>query len=177
MDKKMILVAILIVVAVGLAGVGIGSYMSGSNMKKEIAKQQEKEELEKTIEDKINEKTKEEQTTVEEKADAEKKAAAKKASMITADEAYNGYTTKAPNKYETVECQITGKEKKIPSNVDQKAQGGMISCADVKYRVYIGNDDGYYSYKVGNYAVFTAQWIESTKFYLFSEEDLGYQKI
>ena len=37
MDKKMILVAILIVVAVGLAGVGIGSYMSGSNMKKEIA--------------------------------------------------------------------------------------------------------------------------------------------
>ena len=38
----------------------------------------------------------------------------------------------------------------------------------------VGNDDGYYSYKVGNYAVFTAQWIESTKFYLFSEEDLGY---
>ena len=173
MNKKMILLVVIIIAAVGLAGIGIGSYMSASNMKKEMAKQKEDAELEKTIEEKIEEKTSEENKKAAEKADAEKKEKAKKESLISAEEAYNGYTKKAPDNSESLECEITAKEKKIPSNVDQKAQGGMLSCAGEKYRTYVGNDDNYYSYQVGDHVLFRVQWINSTKFFLFSE-DISY---
>ena len=36
-----------------------------------------------------------------------------------------------------------------------------------------GNDDNYYSYQVGDHVLFRVQWINSTKFFLFSE-DISY---
>ena len=51
--------------------------------------------------------------------------------------------------------------------MDQKAEGGMISCNGEKYRVYIGNNEMYNHFKKGDFATFEVRWIESNLYYFY----------
>ncbi|MCP1224538.1 hypothetical protein [Sebaldella sp. S0638] len=89
-----------------------------------------------------------------------------KANFITAKEAFEGSTQKGESS-DSIECLVTAKQKRIPSNVDQKAEGGMLTCEDTKYRVYVGNDRKYNLMSVGDRYGFQVRWIESNLYYFY----------
>lgn len=166
MKKNVIIAAVIAVIIFLLLIIGILSFSLISNNKKIVAVKQE-EELNQKVNELVEEKLKEkEQNISDEKKAAEEKAAKNKANFITAKEAYDGYTEKGSTERPLL-CEITAKEKKIPSNVDQKAEGGMLSCKGKKYRVYIGNDELYNYLEKGDIPTFEVKWIESNLYYFY----------
>lgn len=96
---------------------------------------------------------------------AEKKEARNERNYITAKEAFEGSVQKQlPT--DSITCLVGNKEKMIPGNVDQKAEGGMLTCKGYKYRVYIGNDQIYNSMNPGIYD-FKVRLIKSNRYYLY----------
>ena len=168
MKKNNIIIAVIAVVFVFLLlAIGTLSYTLISNNNKAAALAEE-DKLNQLVEEKLQEK---EQEADEAKKEAEKKkdkekAEKNKANFITIREAYEGSTQRGVAA-KPLSCEITAKEKKIPSNVDQKAEGGMITCVDNKYRVYIGNDSMYNYYTIGDTPTFEVRWIESNLYYFY----------
>ena len=168
MKKNTIIIAAVAAVFLFLLlAIGTLSFTIISNNNKAAAVEQEKE-INQKVEEKIQEKEQEEADAKKaaEKKQAEEKAAKNKANYITAKEAYDTYTQRGVA-VRPLECEITAKEKKIPSNVDQKAEGGMISCNGEKYRVYIGNNEIYNHFQKGDFATFEVRWIESNLYYFY----------
>ena len=166
-----IIAAIAAVFVFLLLAIGTLSFTLISNNKKTAAaEEQEKmnKKVDELVEEKLQEKEKEtaDAKKAEEKKQAEEKAAKNKANYITAKEAYDGYTERGVAA-KPLECLVTAKEKKIPSNVDQKAEGGMITCEGEKYRVYIGSNSAYNYFQKGNFATFEVRWIESNLYYFY----------
>ncbi len=165
MKKNTVIIAAVAAVFVFLLlAIGTLSFTLISNNQKTAAVEQE---------DEIDQKVKEimQQKKIYDKEAAKQKEANEKvmknrANYITAKEAYDTYTERGVA-VKPVECEITAKEKKIPSNVDQKAEGGMISCNGEKYRVYIGNDEMYNHFQKGDFATFEVRWIESNLYYFY----------
>lgn len=157
MKKNTVIIAAVAAVFVFLLlAIGTLSFTLISNNQKTAAAEQE-EQINQKVEERIQEKEQEE---------ADEKAAKNKANYITAKEAYDTYTERGVA-VRPIECEITAKEKKIPSNVDQKAEGGMISCNGEKYRVYIGNNEMYNHFQKGDFATFEVRWIESNLYYFY----------
>ena len=118
--------------------------------------------VEKKLEEKENEKKQAEKT------EAEKKAAKNKENFISAADAQSG-DTKIGTRVDPFTCTITAKEKKIPSNVEKKAEGGMVSCAEKKYRDYVPFDSSFEMLSVGDEQFFpNVRWIESNLYFLAS---------
>ena len=165
MKKNTVIIAAVAAVFVFLLlAIGTLSFTLISNNQKTAAVEQE---------DEIDQKVKEimQQKKIYDKEAAKQKEANEKvmknrANYITAKEAYDTYTERGVA-VKPVECEITAKEKKIPSNVDQKAEGGMISCNGEKYRVYIGNNEMYNHFQKGDFATFEVRWIESNLYYFY----------
>ena len=167
--KKNTIIAVIAAVFVFLhLAIGALSFTLISNNKKTAAAEQEEkmnQKVDELVEEKLQEKN-EEAKKESEKKQAEEKAAKNKANFITAKEARDGYTERGAA-VEPVECEITAKERKIPSNVDQKAEGGMVSCKGEQYRVYIGSNSAYNYFQKGDSATFEVRWIESNLYYFY----------
>ena len=169
MKKNTVVIAAVAAVFVFLLlAIGTLSFTLISNNNKNAAAEQEEkinQKVDELVEEKIQEKEKDDKKA-EEKKQAEEKAAKNKANFITAKEARDNYTERGVA-VKPLECEITAKEKKIPSNVDQKAEGGMISCKGEKYRVYIGDNETYNYFQKGDFATFEVRWIESNLYYFY----------
>ena len=167
--KKNVIFIIGFVFFVLILAVGILSYTLISSNKKLADKENNdkvNQKVEELVEKKLQEKIDEEKAEKEESSKAEEKAAKNKANFITAKEAFEGSTQKGESS-DSIECLVTAKQKRIPSNVDQKAEGGMLSCEDTKYRVYVGNDRKYNMMSVGDRYGFQVRWIESNLYYFY----------
>lgn len=178
MRKNNAVIAVIAVVFVFLLlAIGTLSFTLISNNKKTAAIEEEarmNQKVDELVEEKLQEK---EQETAEakkenDKKQAEEKAAKNKANFITAKEAYDGYTERGVAA-KPLECEVTAKEKKIPSNVDPKAEGGMITCRGEKYRVYIGNNELYNYLDKGDSPTFEVRWIESNLYYFYESTLIG----
>ena len=170
MKKNTIIIAAVAAVFLFLLlAIGTLSFTLISNNNKAAAVEQE-EEINQKVEERIQEKEQEEADAKKatEKKQAEEKAAKNKANYITAKEAYDTYTERGVA-VRPLECEITAKEKKIPTNVDQKAEGGMLTCKGEKYRVYVGNDGSYNYFDIGDMPTFEVRWIESNLYYFYVE--------
>ena len=66
-----------------------------------------------------------------------------------------------------IKFSIQAKQKRIPSNVDQKAEDGMLTCEGSKDSVYVGNDRQYNLMSVGDRYGFQVRWIESNLYYFY----------
>ena len=168
MKKNTVIIAAVAAVFVFLLlAIGTLSFTLISNNQKTAAAEQE-EQINQKVEERIQEKEQEEadEKKAAEKKQADEKAAKNKANYITAKEAYDTYTERGVA-VRPIECEITAKEKKIPSNVDQKAEGGMLTCEGLEYRVYVGNDRKYNLMSVGDRYGFQVRWIESNLYYFY----------
>lgn len=128
------------------------------------------EEISQKVDELVEEKLKQKENEKKEaeKAQAEKKAKKNEENYISADEAVSG-DTKVGVRVSPFTCTVTGKEKKIPSNVDKKAEGGMISCEEKKYRVYVPFEESFDSLEIGDEQFFpNVRWIESNLYFLAS---------
>ncbi len=167
--KKNVIFMVGIAIFLLVIAVSVLSYSLISSNKKlsdieNSAKADQK--VEELVEKKLQEKISDEKAEKEENNKAEEKAAKNKANFITAKEAFEGSTQKGESS-DSIECLVTAKQKRIPSNVDQKAEGGMLTCEDTKYRVYVGNDRKYNMMSVGDRYGFQVRWIESNLYYFY----------
>ena len=165
MKKNTVIIAAVAAVFVFLLlAIGTLSFTLISNNQKTAAVEQE-DEIDQKVKEIMQEKEIYDKEAAKQK-EANEKVMKNRANYITAKEAYDTYTERGVA-VKPVECEITAKEKKIPSNVDQKAEGGMISCNGEKYRVYIGNDEMYNHFQKGDFATFEVRWIESNLYYFY----------
>ena len=167
--KKNVIFMIGFVFFVLILAVGILSYTLISSNKKLADKENNdkvNQKVEELVEKKLQEKIDEEKIAKEENDRTEKKEAKNKTNFITAKEAFEGETQRGVSS-DPIECVITAKQKRIPSNVDQKAEGGMLTCEGSKYRVYVGNDRKYNLMSVGDRYGFQVRWIESNLYYFY----------
>ena len=165
MKKNTVIIAAIAAVFVFLLlAIGTLSFTLISNNQKTAAVEQE-DEIDQKIKEIMQQKKSNDEKTANRK-EVKEKVMKNRVNYITAKEAYDTYTERGVA-VKPVECEITAKEKKIPSNVDQKAEGGMISCNGEKYRVYIGNNEMYNHFKKGDFATFEVRWIESNLYYFY----------
>ena len=165
MKKNTVIIAAVAAVFVFLLlAIGTLSFTLISNNQKTAAVEQE-DEIDQKVKEIMQEKEIYDKEAAKQK-EANEKVMKNRANYITAKEAYDTYTERGVA-VKPVECEITAKEKKIPSNVDQKAEGGMISCNGEKYRVYIGNNEMYNHFQKGDFATFEVRWIESNLYYFY----------
>ena len=167
--RKNLIFIIGIIFFILILAISVLSYTLISSNKKLADKENSdkiNQKVEELVEKKLQEKIDEEKNTKEKNNKTEKKEEKNKANFITAKEAFDGLTQKGVAS-DPIECLVTAKQKKIPSNVDQKAEGGMLTCEGLEYRVYVGNNRKYNQMSVGDRYGFQVRWINSNLYYFY----------
>ena len=162
--RKNLIFIIGIIFFILILAISVLSYTLISSNKKLADKENSdkiNQKVEELVEKKLQEKIDEEKNNK-----TEKKEEKNKANFITAKEAFDGLTQKGVAS-DPIECLVTAKQKKIPSNVDQKAEGGMLTCEGLEYRVYVGNNRKYNQMSVGDRYGFQVRWINSNLYYFY----------
>lgn len=139
---------------------------NNSNNNYQIDDEKINQKVDELVEEKLREKENEKKEA--EKKQDEKKVEKNKENYISTDEAISGNTNVGVS-VSGFSCTVTGKEKKIPSNVDPKSKGGMISCEEKKYRVYVPFEETFNSLEIGDEQFFpNVKWIKSNLYFLAS---------
>lgn len=162
--RKNLVFIIGIIFFILILAISILSYTLISSNKK-LADKENSDKTNQKIEELVEKKF-QEKITKEENDKTEKKEAKNNVNFITVKEAFDGSTQKGVSS-DPIECLVTAKQKKIPSNVDQKAEGGMLTCEGLEYRVYVGNNRKYNLMSVGDRYGFQVRWIDINLYYFY----------